>query len=213
MRPHRNRRRTAEIMRASGSVFRASVLSLTLLGVMAGAAGCGSKTVKARTDPSPLAIPEPPPRLIEPLPEVVEIPPPEPARPEPAPPAPRINRPPREPGQARTNPDPKPDPAKAPDPLPAVEGPVPSAPRAELRVTESGGELAAERGVKDIIDRAKRTLDKVDYRTLGKDAQEQYNTAKRFADQAEEALKARNPIAAKYLAEKAETIAKELTGR
>jgi hypothetical protein len=200
-------------MRTSGSVFRASVLGLTLLGLGAAASGCASRTVQARTDPSPLAIPEPPPRLIEPLPEVVEIPPPEPARPEPAPPAPRINRPPRDPGQARSSPDPKPDPAKAPESLPAVEGPPPSAPRAELRATESGDELAAERGVKDIIERAKRTLEKVDYRTLGKEGQEQYNTAKRFGDQAEEALKARNLIAAKYLADKADTIAKELTGR
>ncbi|MGH9313322.1 MAG: hypothetical protein ACRD1S_09000 [Vicinamibacterales bacterium] len=174
------------------------------------ASGCASTTAKTRSDPAPLAIPEPPPRLIEPLPEVAEMPPPEPERRDPAPPAPRVTRPPRDTQAAR--PDPKPDPAKPSD-LVVVEGPVPSAPRAELRTPETADEEEAARGVRETLDRASKTLARIDYRTLGKEGQEQYNTAKRFMEQAEEALRARNPIAAKYLAEKADTLAKGLTGR
>ena len=70
-----------------------------------------------------------------------------------------------------------------------------------------------DQGVREILDRASKALGRVDYRKLAKEAQEQYNTATRFMEQAKEALQARNQIAAKYLAEKADTIAKELTGR
>jgi hypothetical protein len=204
------RRTKAEGMAPSAGVFRTSTLLLALLSVGLGASGCASTTAKTRSDPAPLAIPEPPPRLIEPLPEVAEMPPPEPERHDPVPPAPRITRPPRDTGAAR--PDPKPDPAKPVEPPPVVETPIPSAPRAELRTPETANEEMS-REVRDTLDRASKTLGRVDYRTLAKDGQEQYNTAKRFMEQAEEALRARNQIAAKYLADKADTIAKALTGR
>lgn len=197
-------------MATSAVVFRTSTVLLSLLSVLLSASGCASTTAKTRSDPAPLAIPEPPPRLIEPLPEVAEMPPPEPERRDPAPAAPRVTRPPRDTQAAR--PDPKPDPTKPSD-LVVVEGPVPSAPRAELRTPETADEEEAARGVRETLDRASKTLARIDYRTLGKEGQEQYNTAKRFMEQAEEALRARNPIAAKYLAEKADTLAKGLTGR
>jgi hypothetical protein len=189
------------------------LLGLALLAVLAGA--CASATAaNSRSDPMPLAIPEPPPRLIEPLPEVAELPPPEPVRREPTPTVPRISRPARDNGAAGRS-DPKPEPAKPAEPAPVVETAVtgPPAPRPELRTPETADEEEAARQVLHTLDRASKTLAKVDYRTLGKDGQEQYNTAKRFIDQAEEALRARNQIAAKYLADKADTIAKGLTGR
>jgi histone H3/H4 len=188
--------------------LRASIPLLGLVCVLSGAAACASTKAQTRSDPTPLEIPEPPPRLIEPLPEVAEMPPPEPERRDPVPPAPRLTRPPRDAGQASRS-EPKPDPAKTPDPIPAVEVPPPAAPRAELRTPDP----VDDQGVREILDRASKALGRVDYRKLAKEAQEQYNTATRFMEQAKEALQARNQIAAKYLAEKADTIAKELTGR
>jgi hypothetical protein len=156
----------------------------------------------------PLEIPEPPPRLIEPIPEVAEIPAPEPERRESVPPLPRPTGPKREGVQANRS-EPKPDPAKPIDPVPTPEPPAPAPPRAELRTPDT----VDDQVVNQTIDNARRMLDRVDYQKLGKEAQEQYNTAKRFMDQAKEALAAKNLIAAKYLADKAETIAKDLTGR
>lgn len=201
----------AEAMATSAVGFGTSTVLLSLLSVLLSASGCASMTAKTRSDPAPLAIPEPPPRLIGPLPEVVEIAPPEPERRDPVPPAPRVTRPPRDSQAAR--PDPKPDPAKPAEKVPVLEGPVPSAPRAELRTPETADEEEAARPVREMLDRASKTLARVDYRTLGREGREQYDTATRFMEQAKEALSARNPIAAKYLAEKADTLAKGLTSR
>ncbi len=188
--------------------LRASIPLLGLLCVLSGAAACVSTGAQTRSDPAPLEIPEPPPRLIEPLPEVAEMPAPEPERRDPPPPAPRLKQPPRDAGQANRS-EPKADPAKVPDPIPTVETPAPAPPRAQLLTPDP----VDDQGVREILDRASKALGRVDYRKLAKAAQEQYNTATRFMEQAKEALQARNQIAAKYLAEKADTIAKELTGR
>jgi hypothetical protein len=67
--------------------------------------------------------------------------------------------------------------------------------------------------VRETLDRAAKMLAKVDYRSLRREGKQQYDTAKRFIEQADEALGSRNYIAALYLAGKAETIAKGLTGR
>jgi hypothetical protein len=186
---------------------------LYLLAVLSlgASAACASAAARARTDPAPLSIPDPPPRLIEPLPEVAELPAEEPERPEtPAPPV-RSSRPNRENGSRETKAAENPKPV---EPVPEPPAPaLPPAPRAELRTPEMADEDATARKVRDTLDAAAKTLAKVDYRSLGKEGQEQYNTAKRFMEQAEEALRARNQIAAKYLADKADTIATALTGR
>lgn len=176
--------------------------------LVATAAACASARGQTRTDPTPLEIPEPPPRLIEPLPEVAAIPAPEPERREAVPPLPPRTRPPREAVPANRI-EPKPDASKSSEPIPAVEPPPPAPPRAELTTPDSVG----DKNVREIIDRASRVLGRVDYQKLAKEGQEQYNTGMRFIEQAKEALEARNLIAAKYLADKADTIAKELTGR
>jgi hypothetical protein len=67
--------------------------------------------------------------------------------------------------------------------------------------------------VRDAIELAGRTLSRIDYRALPKPSQIQYDMAKRFIEQSEEALKVRNYTAAQLMAEKAGTIAKELSGR
>jgi hypothetical protein len=195
-------------MASPGVILRAALPLVGLVCALSGAAACASTRAQTRSDPAPLEIPEPPPRLIEPLPEVAEIPAPEPERRESVPPLPRPSRPNREVAQANKS-EPKPDAAKPPEAIPPVDPPAPAPPRAELRTPDP----VDDQGVREILDRAQKNLDRVDYRTLAKEGQEQYNTAKRFMEQAKEALNARNQIAAKYLADKADTIAKELTGR
>lgn len=202
-------------LRASAPLRFLSLSVLCLLGVLAGAAGCATATARSRTDPTPLSIPEPPPRVVEQLPDVEEVPA-EPPRREPS----GATSPMRPARSARENgtvakAEPKTEPPKAePGPVEPPATPTgPPPPRPELRTPETADEATAERDVRDTMDRAAKLLAKVDYRSLRREGRDQYDTAKRFIEQADEALKARNPVAAQYLAGKAETIAKGLTGR
>jgi hypothetical protein len=63
------------------------------------------------------------------------------------------------------------------------------------------------------VERAKAILDKIDYGPQSDARKKQYEDAKKFATQAEEALKENNLVFAKDLADKAERLAKELQGR
>ena len=56
-------------------------------------------------------------------------------------------------------------------------------------------------------------LARIDYRTLSADAKAQYDIAKRFSQQAEEALKVRNLVFAGQLADKAAALAALLLKR
>jgi hypothetical protein len=58
-----------------------------------------------------------------------------------------------------------------------------------------------------------RDLNRIDYRALGKDAQAQYDIAKRFTEQAEEALQNKNVQFAEILADKAAALAAQLLKR
>jgi hypothetical protein len=70
-----------------------------------------------------------------------------------------------------------------------------------------------ERSVRDLLAKAVRDLDLVDIQTLSKGAQTQYESARRFVAQAEEALTARNLVFAEQLANKASALAEGLRGR
>jgi hypothetical protein len=63
------------------------------------------------------------------------------------------------------------------------------------------------------LTRANNELGRVDYRGLNADARIQYDTAKRFIRQADTAIKAKNLVFAKSLADKAVAIADQLGGR
>lgn len=60
---------------------------------------------------------------------------------------------------------------------------------------------------------AARDLSRIDYRVLSADAKAQYDVAKRFSEQAEEALKAKNFVFAGQLADKAAALAALLLKR
>ena len=63
------------------------------------------------------------------------------------------------------------------------------------------------------VERANTMLSGVDYGPLSNNRKKAYNDAKRFIRQAEDALKRRNFAFAQGVATKAETLARELSGR
>jgi outer membrane biosynthesis protein TonB len=158
---------------------------------------------------APLAVPPPPERDIEST--DVEAPPPPPPEPTPeaprtAPPRPRP-APPREQPRAEP-PKPEPPPTEAPKPEEAPRG-TPS----PLQTTPATAEGELERGVRATLTRAANELNRIDYRGLNADAKIQYDTAKRFIKQADDAVRSKNLVFAKNLADKAATIADQLAGR
>jgi hypothetical protein len=167
------------------------------------ATGCAR--ARANTVPSlpPLDVPEPPPRVLIPVAVATEGPPPEPVPEEPlqpaAPPPPR-----------RTA---SPQPAAQP-PKPAEEPPQPAAaPATALQTTPPAEQGEAERAIRATMARASGDLNKVDYRALNAGARTQYDTAKRFIEQAEDAIRLKNLLFARNLADKAAVLAAELLGQ
>lgn len=202
--------RSTHVIRSARCPRFALVLSVVVL-LAAGCAGC--VRAHAKTEPqvpdAPLEVPAPPPRDVEPA-DVEEPPPPPPApAPEPPrtlPPRPRP-APPRE--QPRAEP-PKPEPPPAEPPKPVEEPPRGSN---TLQTTPATVEGELERSVRATLTRASNELNRIDYRGLSPDARIQYDTAKRFVRQADDAVRAKNLVFAKNLADKAVTIADQLGGR
>ncbi|MCC7417433.1 MAG: hypothetical protein IT176_09865 [Acidobacteria bacterium] len=168
------------------------------------AAGCAHAEAARATGGPPLEMPVPPPREIVVL--EVEVPPP-------PPPAEEL---------------PRPAPPPRPKPAPRVEAPKPEPPEREapppgdsmksgaattLQTAPPSAEGELERSIRDAIGRASANLARIDYRRLNADARSQYDTAKRFIQQADDAVRARNLVFAKNLADKAATLADQLGGR
>ncbi len=185
--------------------------------LMAASGGCAKRPVQAAPAPAPpLEVPVPPPRVLAPAPEPDATPPEKEPRPEPTRtpsrprPAPRAG-----PGTGESRPDPaRPE---TPPTEPAVGAPAPDARRPSeapgLRTPQTANDAEAERRVREVLTRATRDLERVDPRALGADARAQFDTARRFIDQAAEALKVRNYLFAGYLADKAEALARGVAGR
>jgi hypothetical protein len=168
--------------------------------------------VQARTVPEPPALdmPAPPPRIVEVSDPGVPPPLPLPAELEPNPP-PRIR--PNPPAKAEA---PKPaDPAKTDQPVADAkpEEPSKAQPTTTLQTTPAEREGEIESRIRVALYKATADLGRVNYRNLGADARTQYDTAKGFIRQAEDAQRARNLDFARNLAEKAATLAAQLAGR
>jgi hypothetical protein len=179
------------------------MLSLTTV-----ASGCMRHAqAKAAPAPPPLDVPLPPPRSIEPTEaEVPQTPVGLINEPTPAPP-PR-------PRAAAPRPEVKPEPPKAEAPIEAARPPEEvKPPAAVLQTTPTQQEAEMEARIRALLDRAATTLNRVDYRNLGNNARTQYDTAKGFIKQADEALKAKNLLFANSLADKAAALAAQLGGR
>jgi hypothetical protein len=162
-----------------------------------GLASCTHPQVRTEPARVPLDVPSPPARVITP-PEPEELPE-APAQPPEAPgskPA-RATRP----APPRT----EPPAAAAPASPPPATGTLQTAPPA------SQAEMV--KTIRDLLVRANRDLKSITRGSLGADGKAQYDTARRFADQAEQALKEMNLVFALTLADKAATLARSLAGR
>ena len=112
-----------------------------------------------------------------------------------------------------TKPESKPGSEVKPEaPIPEVVSapPPPASPPPQLRTADGP---AAEGAVRAQVERARNLLKNVDYRMLTAIRKKAYDDAKRFADQADEALRQGNVVFAQGVAGKAETLARELAGR
>lgn len=166
---------------------------------------CTHAQAKTVPDGPPLAMPAPPPREVVAM--EVEAPPPaapaeEPAKPtapRPRPAVPRV--------EAAKPEAPAPEPARRPEDV--AKPPAPT----NLQTTPSTAEGELERSIRESLTRATADLARIDYRALNADARSQYDTAKRFIEQAEDAVRAKNLVFARNLADKAAGLAAQLAGR
>lgn len=170
---------------------------------MLAAAGCAKARANVKPEPLSLEVPAPPPRVIVPLdldPEPAQQPVSEPELPQQKPAR-------RKAGPARTE-------KKVEVPPPVVETARPvTPPTATLQQALPGAPTEVERQVRDQLALATGALRRVDYLGLNADARSQYDTAKRFIEQAEQALKEKNLVFAAKVAEKAAGLAASLVGR
>ena len=171
-------------------VFACGLAAVALL------TGCASVQAKAEVPMPVLAPPEAPPRVVaeyQPDPPL----PAEPVTPEAVTPLPRQVRPPR-----RDIPRPE---VVAEEPQGPPVPPAPQPP--SLALQDSGSSARADQSVRTLLARAAVDLGRVDYQALDADGRAQYDTARRFMAQADDALKARNVVFAGKLADKAATMA------
>jgi hypothetical protein len=161
------------------------------------ASGCAHAQALAKPD-APLDVPAPPPRDVEP--SEADTPPPAPPVAEPARSAP-----------------PRPRPAPAPREQPRAEPPKPEEeapkPPTTLQTAPATVEGEVARAIRVTLTRANADLNRVNYRALNADARTQYDTAKRFIRQADDAIRTKNLVFAKNQAEKAAALAAQLGGR
>ena len=170
---------------------------------------CFHAAAKTAPDLPPLFMPAPPPRVVE----AVEVPPSQPI--------PLVEEPQRQP-----------IPPPAPRPTPRVEAAKPEAkpeqpspeaakiaeeapkPPPTLQTTPAAAEGEVERRIRAVMGKASSDLGRVNSQALNAEARNQYDTAKRFLQQADAELKTtRNLVFAANLAEKAAALAVQLAGR
>lgn len=168
-----------------------------LLALAALSAGACHRTQTARlpVPPVPLAIPDPPSRIVIPVTLAEYEPPPPPPEPEPAPPP--VSRP------ASNRPAERPTPPPSP---PAADAPAPV-----LQTTTNPN--ASEQRVIARLQAADRDLKLVPFNQLSPSGKEHYQLARSFMQQATDALKINNYNFADYLADKAAQLAASLVKR
>jgi hypothetical protein len=171
--------------------------------------GAGCRRPQARTVPEMPALDVPPPPAREP--ELVDVQMPQPislveAPARIVPERPRATAPPRETTKG--------EPPKA-EPLVGPAKPVEEPRHAGtlLQATPAGREDELERKIRTFLATATADLNRVDPRRLDSDLQLQYDIAKGFVRQAEDALRAKNLLFAETNATKAAALAAQLAGR
>jgi outer membrane biosynthesis protein TonB len=175
------------------------------------AAGCTRAQARVVPEMPPLEVPAPPPRIVE---AVEPEPPPLPAEPQEQPlgippPKPRVQTP----AQRSETPKPEPPRVEVPPPPEPPRTEESKQPASTLQTRPAGNEAQLERTIKDMLFRAGANLNRVDYAGLNADARTQYDQARRFISQAQEAMRQKNFVFAENLADKANTLASQLSGR
>jgi hypothetical protein len=171
-------------------------------------AACHRAHAKTLPESPPLDVPAVPPREVEPI--EVETPQPVPLPEEPArTPPPRLR--PQAPQAPRAEP-PRTEPPKTEQPPVEATKPEeePTKPPALLQTTPPNTEGDLERGIRAALTRAQTDLNRIDAARLNADARGQYETAKSFIRQAEQAVRAKNLSFAKIVADKAAALAAQL---
>jgi hypothetical protein len=200
-------------MRSEGMRIGHAGLSLLLMTLGVATSGCFHARTKTVADSPPLEMPPPPPRVVETV-DATPPPPPLPLVQEPE--HQPVLPPPRPATRAEAPPQAKPETPKVEPPL-VVEPPrvtdEAQKPPTPLQMTPAGAEREVERAIHAAIAHANADLKRVNVRALNVDARTQYDTAKRFIEQAEDAMKKRNLVFAQSLAEKAQGLAAQLAGR
>jgi outer membrane biosynthesis protein TonB len=178
--------------------------------VTALASACASAHAKAVPEAPALDMPAPPPRVVD----ATEVEPPQPAT---LPDEPARHTPPQ---SSRRPPPPRSDASRPSEPPPStapVEAPKPAAeppkPPPALQTTPTDVAEKEEQQIRTLLGRANVDLSRVDYQRLNADARTQYETAKRFVTQAEDALRTKNLVLARSVADKAATLAAQLAGK
>jgi hypothetical protein len=184
--------------------------ALLLCAIAAATPGC-MRARAATVVPSgpPLDIPAPPPRIVLPLDLEAEAE----TEPPPAQPVSSPDEPRRPPAPAKPRPA---APTEAPKVAEEAPRPVPAPPppaTTTLQTTPAAEQGEVERAIRGSMNRATAALNKIDYRALNANARTQYDTAKRFIEQAEDAIRMKNLPFAKNLADKAAVLAAQLSGQ
>jgi outer membrane biosynthesis protein TonB len=171
----------------------------------------GGVAARAKTLPTgpPLDVPPPPPRIVLPVETQAE-----------APPTPEAIPVPDEPRRPSTSARPRPAPpveapkiAEEPPKAPPATAPATAPAATTLQITPAAEQGEVERAIRASMAKAGADLNKVDYRALNANARTQYDTAKRFIQQAEDAIRMKNLPFAKNLADKAAALAIQLGGQ
>jgi hypothetical protein len=188
--------------------YIAAVAAIVTLPVWTGACA----RLHARTAGPALETPLPPTRVIPKASSPIESQPivasPPVGEVQPAAPATTINPP-----DNAAPPTPVPAPTTTPPPV-AIERPAqpaPSEPPPTLQTTANP--TAAEQRTRTVLQGATKDLDRIDVRTLSADARAQYDIARRYVEQANEALNEKKFEFAQQLADKAATLAALLQRR
>ena len=158
---------------------------------------CTAKAQAVTIEPEMPALdpPPPPPRIVAVHEEQED-------EPEPAPVAPAVEKPatPARPATRPVRPENRVDPPRAETGKPAV-------PPSLVLSPKPGSEGQTETAIRDLLTRVTRDLSRVNAASLGADGKAQFETAQRFLQQAEDALKGHNLVFASKLADKAATLA------
>ena len=186
--------------------------ALALWALVALSSACATTRAQTQEPRPPLDVPPVPPRVVEAV-----LPPPRPAL-EPvdelptAPTSPPVRPRPatREPAPRETKPEVK---TAEPMPEPTTSAAAqPASPVPPLRTPRTADGAQAERQIRDIIGRANALLGRVDYRKLSAERRKEYDRAKQFIETAEAAIRDAKFEFGLEVAEKAETLAKQLQG-